>query len=368
MATPELIPLFDLALREDELAAVARVLRSGSLQAGAETTRFEDAFAAHLGCAHAVAVASGTAALHLAYRAAGIGPGDEVIVPSYTFVATAAAAVYCGATPVFADVIGPQAPSIDPAHVAALIGPRTAAVACVHFAGYAAPVHELRALCDRHGLALVEDAAHAPASTAGGAALGTIGDVGCFSLFSNKVLSVGEGGVLCTNDPGIAETARRLRSFDASGPAAIGANYRFDDQRAALAHARLGGLAADVAARRRLTHRYRERLGDLDALTVPFTDAEVDAASCYVMPLMLAEPGRRDALRAALRDRHGVQTSVLYPAVHELTAYRDRGAPGHLAQTERCASAELTIPLFPHLSITQQDRVLSALRSELAPA
>jgi dTDP-4-amino-4,6-dideoxygalactose transaminase len=156
------IPLFDLEVEPDEVEAVADALRSGWLTMGPRIEEFEEAFAAHLGCEHAVALSSCTAALHLAYLAAGVGPGDEVIVPSYTFAATAAAVLYCGATPVFADVLGAHDLSIDPDHVASLITDRTKAVACVHFAGYAAPVEELRELCDKRGVHLIEDVAHAP--------------------------------------------------------------------------------------------------------------------------------------------------------------------------------------------------------------
>src|SRR3954454_11184213 len=190
------VPLFDLRLDPEDIEAVMEVLRSGWLTMGPRTAEFEEAFAAHLGCRHAVALSSCTAALHLAYLGVGIGPGDEVIVPSYTFAATAAAVLYCGGTPVFADVVGPHDLSIDPDDVARRITPRTKAVACVHFAGFAAPVERLRALCEEHGLALVEDAAHAPSATTAGRKLGTWGAAGCFSFFSNKVLPAGEGGLL----------------------------------------------------------------------------------------------------------------------------------------------------------------------------
>src|SRR3954449_8045504 len=206
------VPLFDLRIEDADLEAVAPALRSGDLEAGARVAAFEAAFAEQLGVRHAVAVASCTAALHLAYIGAGVGPGDQVIVPSYTFAATAAAVLYCGATPVFAEVVGPHDLSLDPEDVAARITPRTRAVAVVHFAGYAAPVQELRALCDEHGLALVEDAAHAPSATAAGRKLGTWGEAGGFSFFSNKVLPSGEGGLLATDDDELAAKARSLRS------------------------------------------------------------------------------------------------------------------------------------------------------------
>src|SRR3954468_16422181 len=166
------IPLFDLRLEPQDIEAVADVLRSGWLTMGPRTAAFEEAFAAHLGVRHAVAVSSCTAALHLAYLAAGVRAGDEVIVPAMTFTATAAAAVYCGATPVFAEIAGPHDLSLDPEDVEARITPRTRAVCAVHYAGYAAPVDELRALADAHGVALIEDVAHAPLAHSGGRALG----------------------------------------------------------------------------------------------------------------------------------------------------------------------------------------------------
>ena len=376
----DLIPLFDIRLRDEEVDAVAATLRSGWLTMGPRTESFEQAFAEHLGVRHAVALSSCTAALHLAYLAAGVGPGDEVIVPAITFVASAAAVRYCGAEPVFADVQAPHDLGLDPADVEARITPRTKAVCAVHYAGYSADVERLRALCEERGIALIEDAAHAPDATApDGAALGTIGLAGCFSFFSNKVLSCGEGGLLATNDDAVAELARTRRAHALTASTwdrhrghstgydvvALGFNYRIDEPRAALLEQRLDGLAEDVAQRRRLVHRYRELLADVPGLTVPYRGAEVDRSSCYVMPVMLDNPDQRDPLRASMLADHKVQTSVLYPAVHELSAYADAGAGG-LERSELAARGELTLPLFPHLTETQQDRVVTALREGLA--
>jgi dTDP-4-amino-4,6-dideoxygalactose transaminase len=250
----------------------------------------------------------------------------------------------------------------------------------VHYAGYATNVERLRAICDSRGIALIEDAAHAPSATAAtGETLGTAGLAGCFSFFSNKVLSCGEGGLLATNDDAVAELARTRRAHAMTASTwdrhrghsagydvvALGFNYRIDEPRAALLEARLAGLEADIAQRRRLVHRYRERLAGLDGLTVPYRDDEVDRSSCYVMPAMLHNPELRDPLRELMLQRHGVQTSVLYPAVHELSAYSG-SATGDLSRSELVARAELTLPLFPHLSEAQQDRVVTALRDGLA--
>jgi dTDP-4-amino-4,6-dideoxygalactose transaminase len=356
------VPLFDLRLEEADLAAVADTLRSGWLTMGPRTAEFEAAFAARLGVPHAIALSSATAALHLAYRAAGIGPGDEVIVPAITFVATAAAARYLGAEPVMADVLGDHDFGLDPDDVERRITARTRAVCVVHYAGYPADVDRLKALTDSHGIALIEDAAHTPL-------LSPVGLAGCYSFFSNKVLSCGEGGLLATADDRVAGLARRWRSHAMTsgtwdrhrGHAAsydvvdVGFNYRLDEPRAALLLSRLNGLDAAVEQRRALVRRYREKLAALDGVTVPYRGEDVARSSCYVMPILVE---RRDEVRARMLEEHGVQTSVLYPAVHEFTAY---GAPGPLPHSERIARTQITLPLYPHLTHEDQDRVIAAL-------
>ncbi len=373
------IPLFDLRLREEDIEAVVSTLRSGWLTMGPRTRAFEDAFAAQLGVRHAVALSSCTAALHLAYLAAGVGPGDEVVVPSYTFVATVSAVLQCGATPVFADIISPQDPSLDPEQVLRCLSTRTRAVTCVHFAGYPAPADRLAELCARRGVALIEDSAHAPSATLAGRKLGTWGLAGAFSLYSNKVLSVGEGGLLVTDDEDVAALARSLRShgmtsggWDRHGRSAAGYdvtaagfNYRIDEPRSALAHSRLEQLEWDIAERRRLTLAYRERLQGHAGLRIPFGEAAVENSSCYVMPVLLQDGTRREQVRRALRDRHGVQTSVHYPPVHGFPAYSASAAGASLPTTEDVAARELTIPLFAHMSEEQMERVVAALQAEV---
>ena len=372
MSEQPLIPLFDVRLGEDVVEAVADTLRSGWLTMGPRTKDFEAAYAERLGVRHAVAVSSCTASLHLAYLAAGVGQGDEVIVPAITFVASAAAVRYCGATPVLADVTGPHDLGMDPDDTEQLIGERTKAVCAVHYAGYPARVERLREICERRGVALIEDCAHHPD-------LAPTGLTGCYSFFSNKVLSCGEGGLLATDDDAVAELARSLRShamtsgtwdrhrghsagYDVVG---LGFNYRMDEPRAALLHARLAGLTDDIEHRRALVRRYRSELADTPGLTLPYADDEVGLSSCYVMPTVLEDASLRDELRTRLAERHRVQTSVLYPAVHEFIAYEgacDRPLP----QSEHIARAQVTLPLFPHLSEADQDRVVAGVRNELA--
>jgi dTDP-4-amino-4,6-dideoxygalactose transaminase len=349
------IPLFDLRMEPEDLAAVEAVLRSGRLRAGEQVEAFEREFAAHVGVEHAVALSSCTAALHLAYLAAGVGPGDEVVVPSITFAASAAAVRYCGGTPVFADVRGPHDVGVDPEDVARRLSGRTKAVCAVHYGGYPAAVDALREVCDARGIALIEDAAHAPSADLDGRTLGSWGLAGCFSFFSNKVLAVGEGGLLTTDDAAIADRVRDLRS----GPF----NLRLDEPRAALLRSRMARMADDIARRRELTLRYRALLRDVDGVLLPYRDEDVAHSSCYVMPIVLEDPERQGPVRTAMRERHGIQTSLLYPAVHEFTAYRSTGQS--LPQAERIARSQVTLPLYGFMTHEQQDRVVAALREAL---
>jgi len=375
---PEL-PLFDLRLEPQDFEAVAETLRSGWLTMGPRTAAFEEEFARHLGARHAIAVSSCTAALHLAYLAAKVGPGDEVIVPSFTFAATAAAVLYCGATPVFAEIVSRKNPSIDPDDVERLITPRTKAVCAVHFAGYAAQVDRLKALCDEHGIALIEDVAHAPSASLGPRKLGTWGLSGAFSFFSNKVLSVGEGGLLCTDDDDVAAFVRSARShamtsgtwdrhsgrtdtYDVTG---LGFNYRLDEPRSALLLSRMGRLEAEIERRRELTLRYRSLLAEVDGITVPYEDSDVPSSSCYVMPIMIDEDGRQADVSSAMRAR-GIQTSIFYPSIHRFTAYRERFPDVSLPITELASRTELTLPHYPHISHGDQDRVVTALAEAVA--
>ncbi len=382
MATAETfpeLPLFDLRLQPQDLEAVAATLRSGWLTLGPRTAAFEEAFAAHLGARHAIAVSSCTAALHLAYLAAGVGPGDEVIVPSFTFAATAAAALYCGATPVFADISSRKNPSLDPEEAERRITPRTKALCVVHYAGYPARVDRIKGLCDEHQIALIEDVAHAPSATLGGRKLGTWGLAGAFSFFSNKVLSAGEGGLLCTDSDEVASFVRSRRSHamtsgtwarhegltDTYDVIGLGFNYRLDEPRSALLLSRLQRLESEIERRRELTLRYRSLLAQIDGIILPFEDADVPGSSCYVIPIMIEQDGRQAEVSSRLREM-GIQTSIFYPSIHRFKAYRERFPEVSLPVTELASRTELTLPFYPHMSHADQDRVATALAEALA--
>ncbi len=358
---PQQIPVFDVLATDEDASSVERVLHSGSAAMGAEVERFEQEFAAHLGVEHVVAVSSCTSALHVACLAAGVGPGDEVIVPALTFVATAAAVRYSGGVPVFCDLESLETLQIDPEAVAAAIGPRTKAVLAVHFAGYPAAAERLREICDEHGIAFLEDAAHVPLAEFRGRAPGGFGLAGCFSFFSNKVLACGEGGAVSTDDPDVARLARAVRGGEATGRGDLGPalNYRLDDARAALLRSRMRRLRPEVERRRELVRRYFALLDGLGGITVPFRGADVENSSGYLM-VVLVDPDHRRQIRAELLESHRIQTTI-FPAVHELSAYRELAPEAGLPLTERVARSHIVLPLFPHLTEGEQDRVVASL-------
>jgi dTDP-4-amino-4,6-dideoxygalactose transaminase len=308
--------------------------------------------------------------------AAGLGPGDEVIVPSLTFVASANAVAYTGATPVLCDVRSVEDPMLSAERAAELVTANTRAVMLVHYGGFSAYSPALETLCDEHGLLVVEDAAHAAGSRQDGLHLGTWGDAGCFSFFSNKNLAVGEGGMLVTNDGELFERVGPLRSHGMTSltwdrhrghsysydVAAHGFNYRIDEPRAALGSSRLARLDADNDRRRALVERYRELLAAEERVVVPFAGRPVEGASHHLFTV-LVEAGARDGVRKTLHAR-GVQTSLHYPPIHSFSAFQDVRR-GELGATEDYASRSITLPLHPLMSDDDVALVVDELRAAL---
>lgn len=358
-----LMPLTDIRITDEDIEAVLDCLRSGWLTMGPRVQAFERAFAEYVGVEHAVAVSSGTAALHLAALAAGVGPGDEVIVPSFSFVADAAVPRYCGATPVLCDSVGPHDLNLDPEDVRTRLTERTRAVMAVSFMGYGADVEALRALCDERGLRLIEDACQSiGARTKSGRMIGTIGDLGAFSLFSKKQLCVGEGGMVVTADGDLAAKVRLLRSHamtsvtwdrhqgyaESYDVVDIGFNFRMDEPHAALGLSRLTRLDDDIAHRRALVRQYREQLQAHPDIELPWCDEEVERSSHFVFPILLADRGRCDRLRDGLAAM-GVQTTA-YPSIAELGAYAPDGRSRPLPRAADIARRHCALPLSSNMS------------------
>ena len=374
------VPLTEIAMPEQDVQAVLDCLQSGWLTMGPRTKAFEDALAEFVGTPHAVSVSSATAALHLACLAAGIGPGDEVIVPAFTFVASAGAPRYVGAEPVLCDVRSPLDFNIDPADAERRLTPRTRAIVAVHFGGYPADVAALRALCDDRGLLLIEDCAHAIGAhvDATGRQVGTVGELGAFSFFSKKQLCVGEGGMVTSADEQLAERVRLLRSHAMTSstwdrhrghdPAYdvvdIGFNYRLDEPRAALGLSRLARLADDIAARRAIVRAYRERLAEIPGLELPFDDNAVEHSSHFAFPVLLADRSARDRFREDLKAA-GIQTTW-YPALHTFAEYRRFAPADGLPRATATADRHCALPLSSTMTDAEVEVVVEAVRAALA--
>ncbi len=380
------VPLTDVTLGDEEAEAAAEVVRSGWLTQGERVAAFEREFAAMVGAPHAIAVSNCTVGLELAYAAAGVSPGDEVVVPALTFVATANAAARLGATPVFADVTSDDDLCVDPGDVARKVTARTRAVVAVHYAGFAADVAAIRDALDARGarhVAIVEDCAHAPGARARPrgeaepARCGALGLVGAFSFFSNKNMTTGEGGMLTTRDDATAAALRLMRSHGMTtltwdrhrghaftyDVARVGTNARMDEIRAAIGRIQLRKVLGANARRAEVARWYREgvdaRAKGLAGLGVPFAGGAYGEGAHHLFVVLLPVGVDRERAMTSLREA-GVQTSIHYPPTHRFTAYegsRDAALP----RTEAVFERLLTLPLGPAMTRAQVDLVLDAL-------
>lgn len=362
------VPLFDLNYDAREEEAVREVFKRKWLSIGPECEAFEKEFSAAITAPYALSLANCTAALHLAMLLLDIGEGDEVILPSLTFVATANAVRYVGATPVFADVVSLADLTMDADDIERCITPKTKAIIVMHYGGHACEMQKICDLAKNRNLKVIEDACHAPLATYNDVAMGVWGDVGCFSFFSNKNLSTGEGGMIVMKDQDLYDRAKLLRShgmtslsyqrskghssgYDVVG---IGYNYRMDDIHAALGRVQLAKLPADIAARKAYCEQYHSRLNGVADVILPFADIR-GTSSYYIFPCWI-DGGfeRRDAIRAFLKD-NGVMTSMHYPPVHHFTAYQPFACD--IPVTERAAAGLITLPLYGHMGSDAVDYV-----------
>ena len=356
------IPLFNLNFDDREAQAAYDTIKSGWISTGPKNAELEQMFKDMWGVKYAVSMSNCTDALHVACIVCGFGPGDEVICPSLTFAASCNCIRYVGATPVFADIVGPGHINIDPVDIERKITPHTKGIVVVHMAGFPAKMDEIMAIAKKHNLKVIEDACHGPLSEYKGKKLGTIGDCASFSFFSNKNISTGEGGMFITNNEEYAQKARLIRSHGmstmsyqrASGHATeyditcLGYNFRMDDIRAAIAIEQLKKLTGDLETRIKVRKLYVDRLSIIDDIVVPFAD-NTEFVSNYIMPVVLlnSTKDRRDKIRDYMHAA-GIQTSVHYPAVHKFSTFADLDAA--LPQTEYVSDNEVTLPMYAALT------------------
>lgn len=371
------IPLFNLNFDEKEAQAAYDTIKSGWISTGPKNAELEQMFIDMWNVKYAVSMSNCTDALHVCCMVCGFGPGDEVICPSLTFAASCNCIRYVGATPVFADIVGPDHINIDPKDIERKITPKTKGIIVVHMAGFPCQMDEIMAIAKKHNLKVIEDACHGPLSEYKGVKLGTIGDCAAYSFFSNKNISTGEGGMFITNNEEMAAKARLIRSHGmstmsyqrASGHATeyditcLGYNFRMDDIRAAIAIEQLKKLPKDLETRLAVRARYVERLAGMERVAVPFAD-NTEFVSNYIFPVVILNSTReqRDALREFMH-AEGIQTSVHYPAAHRFSTYRELGAV--LPQTEYVTENEMTLPMYAALTMEQVDFICDTLECGL---
>ncbi len=372
------IQLFKLDFGEEEINAVTEVARGGWLTMGERTVEFEKRFSSFIGGnSQAFAVSSGTAALHMAILALGIGSGDEVIVSGLTFIADVNVVIMAGATPVIADCTSYENWNIDPKDVERKITKKTKAVIAVHYAGYPCAMDELMAVCRKNRIALVEDSAHTIGASYKGRLCGSIGDVGCFSFFTNKNLSVGEGGMFVTGSEELARKGKLLRShgmstltLDRHEGRAIsydvlmpGLNYRIDEFRAALGIIQLDRLTDMNRRRKSIAELYTVLLRNISGISIPFQN-QTDCEPCYhIYPILLDQGIDRLKVIARLRDA-GIQSSIHYPPIQRFSAFRDTNL-GSTPIANDISARELTLPMYPSMTKEEVTYVAKSLENAL---
>ena len=364
------IPLSDIDFGPEETSAVLNVLESRWLTMGGVTQAFEGEFSAYVGAKYSLAVANCTAALHMACLAIDLHPGDEVLLPALTFVATANAIRYTGAMPVFADVTSENNLNISPESIEQHITPRTRAIIVVHYGGYPCDMPRIMDIAKKHKLYVIEDDAHAIGSELDGIKLGNWGDLSCFSFFSNKNMTTGEGGMVTTNDDGFAKKLSLFRSHGMTSMTwdrhkghawsydvvELGYNYRIDEIRAALGRVQLGKLEANNVRRRSLVKQYREALQELVPEVIAPFENHPGISSAHIMPILLPDGTDRTCFMENMKAQ-GIQTSIHYPPIHHFTAYQEI-TNSVLPVTENVVEREVTLPLYPLMK--DEDVVLIA--------
>ncbi|MBW2408323.1 MAG: DegT/DnrJ/EryC1/StrS family aminotransferase [Deltaproteobacteria bacterium] len=374
--------LSDIDFDEYETNAVLNVLNSKWLSMGPKTKEFEKDFGRYADVPFALATANCTTALHMALICLGIGQGDEVIVPSLTFVATSNSVLYAGARPVFADISSLDCPLIDPQDIEKKVTPNTKAIIVMHYAGYPCDMGQITALAKKHNLFIIEDAAHGVGSFYGERMCGTIGDIGCFSFFANKNLPVGEGGMLVTRDREIYDRAARLRSHGMTSltwdrvkghaysydVVDLGYNYRPTEISGAIGLTQLQKLPGNNEKRNEIFKEYIKMLSNNEHILLPFSETGADGRYArHLFPVVLNEDINRESFIAKLRD-YGIQTSIHYPPVHKFSYYQailEEDQTQGLNNTEAYGKRVVTLPMHPMLTRDDVKEICKCLELSL---
>jgi len=374
------VPLADLDFGKAERKAVMKVLCNRWLSMGEVTEQFEHAFAEMVGVKHAIAVSNATVGLHLANLALGISEGDEVIVPSLTFVATANAIKYVGARPVFVDVTSDMVLNISPEAIERAINRRTRAIVIMHYGGYLCDMPEILRIAREHNLFVIEDAAHAPGASLENRMAGAWGDVSCFSFFANKNLATGEGGMVTTDRDDLAEKVRLMRSHGMTSltwdrhaghaysydVVELGYNYRIDELRSALGLVQLEKLYLSNSRRRDISRAYRTLLSNVDRISIPFDD-HPGVTAAHLFPILLAPDVDRMRFMDSMKAR-AIQTSIHYPPIHQFSYYRGQMGEIQLPVTESIGERIVTLPLFSTMTEGQVDLVVEGVKESVKEA
>lgn len=371
------IPLFELNFDEAEENAALETIRSKWISTGPKTTEFENKFSSILNVKHSVALSNCTVALHLAMKILGIKNGDEVICPSLTFVATANSIRYVNAIPVFADVKSYDDLTLDPEDIERKITAKTKAITVMHYGGFACDMDSIMVIAKKYDLKVIEDACHGPLSEHKGRKLGTIGDIGCFSFFSNKNISTGEGGMLVTNNAEFYKRANLLRSHGMTSLSYerskghstsydvvdLGFNYRMDDIRSSIGIVQLDKIETDLKNRAEVRKFYIKELSEISEIIIPFQDYS-EFSSNYIFPVILknSTDEKRDLIRNKLAEA-GIQTSVHYPAVHKFSIYKDFYL--EIPVTDYITDNLITLPMYANLKKDDVGYICENLKNSL---
>lgn len=364
------VPFADPYITEEDVTAVAKCVREKRLSQGEYVQRFEDEFAKYLGVKNSVAVCNGTAALHVALAAINVKPGDEIIMPSFTFISTANCALFQGAKPVFVD-IDPSTYNIDPNKIEEKITEKTKAIIPVHYAGQPADMDPILEIAEKNGVYVIEDAAEAHGALYKGKRAGSLAELACFSFYPNKNMTTGEGGMVTTNDYKLSEKMRMIRSHgqdERYHHVILGYNYRMTDMQAALGITQLRRLDWVVKEKAEKAAYYDRRIKGMfgGELQTPYVAPYATHVYMFYSVRFKSKEIREET--AAKLEEKGVETRVAFPPIHLQPLYKERFgySRGYLPVTEKVADTILCLPIYPHITQKMQDYVLSAMKEALA--